>query len=230
MGINMQKKAIEEVITGCLEEGIPYLTLYAFSTENWDRPEKEIKTIFEELSIVVADHFDQFIENNIKFCVIGDITSIPSACRQQLEKTIEATKSNTCLHLTIAINYGGRAETLAATEAMVNDSLNKIVRDFLSKGFNSDSCFGNFIQYISNYRAKITPTLYEHYLYTRELPNVDLMIRTGGKKRMSNFLPWQSAYAELYFTDLFWPTFKKENLREALIYFQKQQRTFGRII
>ncbi|ROT47136.1 polyprenyl diphosphate synthase [Candidatus Cardinium hertigii] len=223
------KKAVAETISGCLEQEIPYLTIYAFSTENWGRPAQEVNTIFNVIAKSISENLNQFTENNIKFRVVGDSSGIPSFCWDQLKNAIDLTKNHTKLHLTVAINYGGRAETIAAAETMVNDFLIKIVNDFLSKGLSNDTGFGSFIKFVQDYRAKITPAIYKKYLYTSELPSVDLLIRTGGKKRMSNFLPWQCAYSELYFTDLFWPTFKKEHLMEALAYFQKQHRTFGEV-
>lgn len=222
------KEAVTQMLTGCLEQGISYLTLYAFSTENWDRPEQEVNTIFKVITASIIENLNRCVEHNIKFRVVGDTTGIPGFCWDKLKEAIEATKHNTKFHLTVAINYGGRAEAVAASESMVNDFLMKIVHAFLNKGFDQDAPFENFIQFIHNYRAKITPAIYEQYLYTRDLPNVDLLIRTGGKRRMSNFMPWQCAYSELYFTDLFWPTFNKEHLMEALSYFQKQHRTFGK--
>ncbi|AWN81948.1 polyprenyl diphosphate synthase [Candidatus Cardinium hertigii] len=222
------KQAVEETITGCLEQGIAYLTLYAFSTENWGRPPQEVSTIFKIIAKGIAENLDRFLAHNIKFRVVGDTTAIPHSCWSKLEEAIEATKYNDGLHFTAAINYGGRAETVAASEAMVNDFLSKAVDEFLSKELQHNTCFHKFTEFIQVYRAKITPDLYEKYLYTGDLPDVDLLIRTGGKKRMSNFLPWKCAYSELYFTDLFWPTFKKKHLIEALDYFQQQHRSFGK--
>lgn len=219
------KQAVEEAITGCLEQEIPYLTLYAFSTENWRRPQKEVESIFRVIAYGIRENIHRFMEHNIKFRVVGDRSNIPDFCLDPLQEAIEITKYNNRLHLTIAVNYGGQAEAVAASEAMVNDFLSKIVTEFLAS--DHQSCPNHFINFIRGYQAKITPSIYKEYLYTKELPSVDLLIRTGGKTRMSNFLPWQCAYAELYFTDLFWPIFKKEDLLEALAYFQRQHRTFG---
>ncbi|WP_339043988.1 polyprenyl diphosphate synthase [Cardinium endosymbiont of Tipula unca] len=223
------RQAVDQLISGCLEQGIAYLTLYAFSSENWDRPKQEVETIFRLISKGIGDNLNGFIKHNIRFRVIGDTAGIPDFCWQKLKEVIEATKDNTALHLTVAINYGGRAEATAASEAMVNDFLIKAVDEFLGKGFDHNSCFGNFINFVHNYHAKITPTIYQKYLYTGDLPNVDLLIRTGGKKRLSNFCPWQCAYSELYFTDVLWPDFTKDHLMDALSFFQKETRNFGKV-
>ncbi len=221
------KKAVNEAIAGCLEHGISYLTLYAFSTENWSRPEEEVNTIFRVIAEGIVENMNLFSKYNIKFRVVGDRAGIPTFCWDKLKEVIELTKDNSRLHLTVAINYGGQAEAVAASEAIANDFLKKIVNEFLNQGFNSNSRFEEFINFSRDYPAKITPTIYKEYLNTSQLPDIDLLIRTGGKKRISNFLPWQSAYSELYFTDLYWPAFKKEHLIEALAFFQKQQRNFG---
>ena len=228
-GHKNSKKAVSEVITGCLEQGISYLTLYAFSTENWNRPEQEIDTIFKVIAEAITEHINLFVEHNIKFRVVGDTKGIPSFCWSKLKEVIDLTKNNSKLHLTVAINYGGKAEAVAASEAIVNDFLIKVVDEFLNQGFNSNSPFENFINFVHDYRAKITPTTYKQYLNTGQLPDVDLLIRTGGKKRISNFLPWQCAYSELYFTKIHWPDFDKKNLMDALAFFQKEQRNFGGI-
>ncbi|AXI24146.1 poly-cis-decaprenylcistransferase [Cardinium endosymbiont of Sogatella furcifera] len=224
------KKAVNEVITGCLEQGISYLTLYAFSTENWSRPAQEIDTIFRVITEGIAENIHLFSKYNIKFRVVGETKGIPDFCWEKLNEAITLTKDNTKLHLTVAINYGGQAEVVAASEAIVKDALHKIVHEFLNKGFDSNSRFEHFIKFAHDYHIKITPTIYKEYLNTRQLPDIDLLIRTGGQKRISNFLPWQSAYSELYFTDLYWPAFKKEDLMEALTFFQKQQRNFGGVV
>lgn len=223
------RQAVDNLISGCLEQGIPYLTLYAFSSENWDRPKQETETIFRVITNGTMENLNGFIKHNIRFRVVGDTAGIPAFCWKRLEEVIEATKHNTALHLTVAINYGGRAEAAAASEAMVNDFLIKAVDAFLDKGFNHDSCFGNFVSFVHDYHAKITPTIYQKYLCTGELPNVDLLIRTGGKKRLSNFCPWQCAYSELYFIDVLWPDFTKKHLMDALGFFQKETRNFGKI-
>ncbi|WP_223262067.1 polyprenyl diphosphate synthase [Cardinium endosymbiont of Dermatophagoides farinae] len=223
------KKAVNEAITGCLEQGISHLTLYAFSTENWNRPEQEIKTIFNVIAESIAENINLFTEHNIRFDVVGDKAGIPNFCWDKLEEVIALTRHNTALHLTVAINYGGKAESVTASETLAKKLVIKMVNDFLNQGFSKNSRFEDFIKFAHDYQVKITPAIYQACLNTRELPDIDLLIRTGGKKRISNFLPWQSAYSELYFTDLYWPDFKKEHLIDALIFFQKQQRNFGAI-
>ncbi|WP_342265712.1 polyprenyl diphosphate synthase [Cardinium endosymbiont of Philonthus spinipes] len=224
------KQAVKEVITGCLEQDISYLTLYAFSTENWSRPAQEVNTIFKVIAEGIDENINLFAEHNIKFRVVGDTKGIPSFCWNTLKKAIALTKHNTQLHLTVAINYGGKAEIVAASEALVNDFLIKIMDEFQNKGFNRNARFEDFIKFAHNYRVKITPDVYKQYLNTSELPDIDLLIRTGGQKRISNFLPWQSAYSEIRFMDVKWPDFKKEHLMEALVFFQKQQRNFGSVL
>lgn len=229
-GHKNSKKAVSEAITGCLEQGISYLTLYAFSTENWDRPKPEVDTIFKVITEGITENINLFTEHNIQFRVVGDTAGIPNFCWNKLKEVIYLTKDHTRLHLTVAINYGGKAEAVAASEAIANDFLIKIVDEFLNKGFDNNSRFENFIKFTQDYRVKVTPTTYKQYLNTGQLPDIDLLIRTGGKKRISNFLPWQCAYSELYFTDLYWPAFKKEDLMEALNFFQQQQRNFGGVV
>lgn len=223
------KKAVKEVITGCLEQGISYLTLYAFSTENWNRPEQEINTIFKVITEGITENMNLFTEHNIRFRVVGDTEGIPSFCWNKLKEVIDLTKDNTKLHLTVAINYGGQAEAVAASEAIAKDCLTKAINAFLRKGFNRNTRFEDFIKFAHDYRPKITPEVYKKYLNTGQLPDVDLLIRTGGKKRISNFLPWQCAYAEISFIESYWPEFKKEDLMASLAFFQKQQRNFGGI-
>lgn len=229
-GHKNSKKAVSEAIAGCLEQGISYLTLYAFSTENWSRPEPEVDTIFKVIAECITENINLFTEHNIQFRVVGDTAGIPSFCWNKLKEVINLTKDYTRLHLTVAINYGGKAEAVAASEAIANDFLIKIVDEFLNQGFDNNSRFENFIKFAQDYRAKVTPTTYKQYLNTGQLPDIDLLIRTGGKKRISNFLPWQCAYSELYFTDLYWPDFKKKDLMKALTFFQQQQRNFGGVV
>ena len=223
------KNAVAEAIKGCSEQDIPYLTLYAFSTENWDRPEEEINTIFEVIAEGVTQYIDLFTALNIKVCVVGDKKKIPSFCANKLSEVEDLTQNNTKLQLNLAVNYGGKAEAIAASEAIVKDTLDNFFDEFESKGFNNNSPFESLRNFLRDYRIKITPTTYKQYLSTGHLPDVDLVIRTGGKKRLSNFLLWHCAYSELCFKDLYWPDLKKEHLMEALVFFQGQQRNFGGI-
>lgn len=220
------KKAVKEVIQECLVQGIPYLTMYAFSTENWGRPKLEIDEIFRIITDGVCENLPSFLENNIHFQVIGDLQGIPEECCNALNKCIEATKHNTKLHLTAAINYGGQMEAVTASKAIAKDFLHDALHEF-QKQFSHALSFKNFIQFLDSYHPKVSLEGYPKYLYTHSLPPVDLIIRTGGRKRLSNFLLWQSAYAEIYFMDLLWPNFRKNHLIEALLFFQQQCRTFG---
>lgn len=224
------KQALNNLISGCLEQGIPYLTIYAFSSENWGRPKQEVDTIFKVITQGINENLDGFIKHNIRLRVVGDTAGIPDFCWEQLKTAIEATKHNTTLHLTVAINYGGRAEAVAASEAMAKDCLKQAIDEFLRNGFNNNSQFSSFINFINNYQFKVTSTTYQQYLYTSNLPNVDLLIRTGGQKRLSNFCPWQCAYSELYFTDVLWPDFTKDHLIDALVAFRKATRSFGKVV
>ncbi|MBX9890312.1 MAG: di-trans,poly-cis-decaprenylcistransferase [Amoebophilaceae bacterium] len=220
------KGAVKEVIEECLAQKISYLTLYAFSTENWGRSKEEIQNIFHAITEGITENLASFIEHHINFRVIGNTKGIPTEAWLQLQKAVEATKNNTNLYLTVAINYGGKEETIAASEAIARAALYDAVVKF-QKQSTMDTPFSQFIEFLAIYHPKISSEMYETYLYTCGLPPVDLVIRTGGKKRLSNFLPWQIAYAEIYFMDLLWPNFRRNNLIEALLFFQEQHRTFG---
>lgn len=199
-------KAVREVSEGCAEIGIKYLTLYAFSTENWNRPKTEVSALMELLFLTVGREIKTLQKNNIRLNVIGNFHSLPESNRKALMEVMEATKQNTRMVLTLALSYGSREELTEATRQIAMDlKEGKITTDEITQ------------QSISN------------YLYTKDMPDPELMIRTSGEHRISNFLLWQLAYAELYFTEKFWPEFEKNDLFKAVYEFQNRERRFGMI-
>ena len=202
------RKGVERVkslLPACAQRGISYLTLFAFSSENWNRPAPEVKLLFELLTTTLAKEMRGLHEHNIRLRIIGDIRKLPQRLRQSITDANRFTRNNEALNLTIAINYGGKWDLLEAC---------KSVSALVEKGtVASDS---------------ITTELIESQLSTHELPEPDLFIRTGGEQRISNFLLWQLAYTELYFTDTYWPDFDEHCLDMALQTFARRQRRFGK--
>jgi len=198
-------KAVRESIEACANIGVNYLTLYAFSTENWNRPKLEVKTLMSLLVSSLKKELKTLQKNNIKLNTIGNLTYLPEKAQIELADVIEKTKNNSRLTLTLALNYGSREE-------IVN-----VIRNLSEKVVNKELSL-----------EEINEKIINNHLYTFSLPDVDLMIRTSGEKRISNFLLWQIAYAELYFTDTLWPDFKEENLFNAIIDYQKRERRFGK--
>ncbi|PKP13871.1 MAG: di-trans,poly-cis-decaprenylcistransferase [Bacteroidetes bacterium HGW-Bacteroidetes-3] len=198
-------KSVREVIEGCREIGVNYLTLYAFSTENWNRPKLEVKTLMALLVSSLRKELNTLVKNNIKLNTIGNIENLPEKARIELAEVVEKTKNNTSLTLTLALSYGSREE-------IVN-----VIRNISKKVVNNQIAI-----------EEINENIINNHLYTFSLPDVDLLIRTSGEKRISNFLLWQIAYAELYFTDTLWPDFRKENLYKAIIDYQQRERRFGK--
>ena len=184
--------------------GIKYLTAYAFSTENWKRPEKEVDFLMDLFKRVFRQEVDNFKEENIKVNVIGYKDRLPQEVSEKAEKLMHKTKDNTGLELNIALDYGGQAEIVESTKQIIND--------VQSGDLNVDD---------------ITKEEFAKYLYTAGQEEVDLLIRPGGEKRISNFLLWQSAYAELYFTTTYWPDFNEDEFKEALQEYQNRNRRFG---
>jgi undecaprenyl diphosphate synthase len=199
-------KAVREVTEAAAELGIEYLTLYAFSTENWDRPKLEVNALMRLLVETLRNEISTLNENNIKLEAIGDISKLPGKTYRTLLDGIENTKNNTRMTLNLALNYSARWEITKAAENLANDvKQGKLqVEDISEKRFGS-------------------------YLSTSGTPDPELLIRTSGEKRISNYLLWQIAYSELYFTDLYWPEFRKENLYEAILDYQNRERRFGKI-
>jgi undecaprenyl diphosphate synthase len=198
-------KSVRTTVENCVQLGIEHLTLYAFSTENWKRPKLEVKTLMRLLISSLKKEIKTLQENNIRLNAIGDIKTLPTKVYNELMHVIDATKSNTKMTLNLALSYGSR------------DELTQMVRKIGEKIKN------NIIS-----SEKIDESVINQHLYTRNLPDVDLLIRTSGEQRLSNFLLWQIAYAELYFTEVFWPDFSDEDLYKAIASYQKRERRFGK--
>ena len=198
-------ESVRNIVEGCAELGIEYLTLYAFSTENWDRPEYEVIGLMELLVSTIRKEVESLHKNNIKLHVIGDMNMLPEYAREELNEALEITKNNTGLNLVMALSYSGRWELLNAVKNIAFE----VKRGRL------------------NVEAIDQDTL-QRFLCTSNFPDPELMIRTSGEFRISNFLLYQLAYAELYFTNVRWPDFRKENLYEAIIDFQKKRKKVGK--
>lgn len=199
-------ESVRNIVEGCAELGINYLTLYAFSTENWDRPMNEVNGLMELLVDTIRKEVDTLNKNNIKMHVIGDMNMLPQYACDELEEARQMTSQNTGLNLVMALSYSSRWELLNAVKNIAID---------VKEGKIEPESIGY-------------ETL-ENYLTTSEFPDPELMIRTSGEYRISNFLLYQLAYAELYFTNTRWPDFRKDNLYEAIIDFQNRERRFGKI-
>ena len=199
-------KAVREVISACNEVGIPYLTLYTFSTENWNRPTEEVDTLMNLLSSTLLQEAEEIFSKGIRIRAIGDLEALPEDVRNQLYNIMELTKNNTKGNLTLALSYGSQKEILNA------------VKELCKKVKNGDINEND-----------IDEKLFEQHLYTKEIPPVDLLIRTSGEVRVSNFLLWQIAYAEMQFIDVLWPDFTKETFFQCILDYQTKERRFGKI-
>jgi undecaprenyl diphosphate synthase len=198
-------KSVKATVESCAKIGIENLTLYAFSTENWNRPKLEVDTLMRLLISSLKKEFETLQKNSIRLNCIGAIELLPSKAKKELLDVIDKTKNNTRMTLTLALSYGAREELLNAVKNISNKVKNNII--------SIDA---------------IDESIINQHLYTHNLPDVDLLIRTSGEHRISNFLLWQIAYAELYFTDILWPDFKENDLYEAIISYQKRERRFGK--
>ena len=198
-------KAVRETIESCAELGVPFVTLYAFSTENWNRPKFEVDTLMKLLVSSLKKEIKTLQDNNIALHAIGNLSSLPEKAQRELEEVKEKTKNNTRLRLTLALSYGAREELIKTVQEI---SL-KVKKNLISP-------------------HSINEAVIKEHLYTHDLPDVDLLIRTSGEQRISNFLLWQIAYAELYFTPVLWPDFTKKHLYEAIYNYQKRERRFGK--
>ncbi|MGB0980462.1 MAG: isoprenyl transferase [Winogradskyella sp.] len=205
MGHESGANSVRETIEACGKLGIKNLTLYAFSTENWNRPKLEVQTLMKLLVKTLKKEIKGLNKNNIKLAAIGNLSDLPKKVHQELLGVIENTKHNTAMTLTLALSYGSREEIVNVIKELSVKVKNNIIS-----------------------AESIDESIINKHLYTQNLPDVDLLIRTSGEQRISNFLLWQIAYAELYFTDVLWPDFKKENLYEALINYQNRERRFGK--
>lgn len=198
-------KAVRQTVEASAELGIENLTLYAFSTENWKRPKLEVQTLMKLLVSSLKKEIATLQDNNIKLSAIGNLSTLPKKVYKELFEVIEKTKHNTRMTLTLALSYGSREEILNTVKEISIKVKNNIISP-----------------------ENIEESIINEHLYTQNLPDVDLLIRTSGEQRISNFLLWQIAYAELYFTSVLWPDFTKQHLYEAIIEYQKRERRFGK--
>lgn len=199
-------KAVRDVVEGAGEIGIEYLTLYAFSTENWNRPKEEVDALMTLLISSIHNETESLMKNNVRLLSIGDIAGLPVNVQDNLNEIIKKTSDNSGLSLVLALNYSSKWEIVDAVNHLLNDVKN-----------------GNLQE------KKINSSIFEAYLNTTGIPDPDLLIRTSGEYRLSNFLLYQLAYSELYFTDILWPDFRKKDLFEIIIDYQNRERRFGKI-
>ena len=200
-GVNSVKSIVQEAY----KSGVEYLTLYAFSIDNWDRPSDEVSSLMSLLVSTLRDEFDEIFDKDIKLNAVGEINSLPKEVVSELEFIINNTKNNQKMNLTLALSYGGKQEIFNAVKIIADKVKNNLIE------------LNNFDDSIIN-----------SHLYTKNLPDVDLLIRTSGEQRISNFLLWQIAYAELYFTDVYWPDFSKDDFNLALENYKSRERRFGK--
>jgi undecaprenyl diphosphate synthase len=197
--------AVREAIEGAAEIGVKYLTLYAFSTENWNRPRFEVEALMSLLLSSLKDELETLTKNNIRLKVIGDISKLPKKNQKELEQVIDKTKNNDRMTLILALSYSSKVEIIDAVKSISEKVKNGILEV-----------------------SDITEDIFSKNLYTSDMPDVDLMIRTSGESRISNFLLWQIAYAELFFLEILWPDFRKTDLFNAILDYQNRERRFGK--
>ena len=205
MGHESGTKSVRQTVEACARLGVENLTLYAFSTENWNRPKLEVNTLMQLLVHSLKNELKTLQDNNVRLQTIGNTDKLPKNIQKELNEVIEKTKNNTRTNLTLALSYGSREELLNVVKTISNKVKNNII--------SIDT---------------IDESIINEHLYTHNLPDVDLLIRTSGEHRISNFLLWQIAYAELFFTEVLWPDFTEEHLYEAIISYQKRERRFGK--
>ena len=198
-------KSVKQTVESCAKLGIEFLTLYAFSTENWNRPKIEVDTLMKLLVSALKKELKTLQSNNIKLDAIGNLDNLPTGVRKELTEVIEKTQTNSRMTLTLALSYGARDEIINAVKIISEKVKNNII--------SLDA---------------IEESIINQHLYTQNMPDVDLVIRTSGEHRISNFLLWQIAYAEFYFTDVLWPDFNEEDLYKAILSYQKRERRFGK--
>tara|TARA_B100000767_G_scaffold184814_1_gene172396 strand:- start:12609 stop:13340 length:732 start_codon:yes stop_codon:yes gene_type:complete len=198
-------KAVQKTVEESTRLGVKHLTLYAFSTENWKRPQKEINTLMNLLVKSLKKELDQMLQNDIRLNTIGNLSKLPMPVQEELNQTIEKTKKNSRMTLTLALNYGGKEELTYAFREIASKVKNNIISP-----------------------ENVDETIINKHLYTRNLPDVDLLIRTSGEQRISNFLLWKIAYAELYFLEILWPEFNETHLHSAIHNYQNRERRFGK--
>lgn len=198
-------KAVREVTEGSAELGVKYLTLYAFSTENWHRPKEEVDALMSLLVATIGSEIKTLMKNNVKLEAIGDLNGLPGKCQTELQEAIAKTAQNDGLTLILALSYSGRWEITEAVRALMQ----------AAKDGSIDP-------------KDLTQEMFGQYLHTKHYPDPELLIRTSGEMRISNFLLWQMAYTEIFITPVLWPDFRKEHLHEAIISYQKRERRFGK--
>jgi undecaprenyl diphosphate synthase len=198
-------KSVKNTVENCAKLGVEFLTLYAFSTENWNRPKFEVDTLMKLLISSLKKELKTLQSNNIRLNAIGNLDSLPKTVKKQLEEVINLTKNNTRMTLSLALSYGSRNEILNAVKNIAEKVKNNII-----------------------VTDAIDESIINEHLYTHNMPDVDLVIRTSGEHRISNFLLWQIAYAEFYFTDVLWPDFDENHLLDAIESYQKRERRFGK--
>jgi undecaprenyl diphosphate synthase len=197
-------EALREVVKACSDMGVKILTVYAFSTENWNRPTEEVSYLMNLLIEYMRKEINELNKNHVKVKILGDLSALPQITKEEVEKAVSFTEKNTGLQFNIALNYGGRAEIIHACKRIAEEyKEGKISKDEINEDLISD------------------------YLFTEGDIEPDLIIRTSGEKRLSNFLLWQSAYSELVFVDEMWPDFNKKQLEKAILEYQKRDRRFG---
>mgnify|MGYP003394090078 CR=1 FL=1 len=199
-------RTVREVVQASLEIGVPILTLYAFSQENWKRPKEEVSVLMNLLDFFVEKEIKSLQKQGVRFCTIGRIEALPARTLAKVRQAVDSTQGNDKLILNIALNYGARTEILDAVRRLLDE-----------KKENSN---GNGL-------PALTEEIFSSYLYTKDLPDPDLLIRTSGEMRLSNFLLWQLSYSEIYITKKYWPDFKKEDYLKAIRDYQKRERRFG---
>lgn len=197
-------ETIREIVKECSSIGVEYLTLYAFSTENWKRPKDEVSALMNLLIQYLKKEMKELNENNVIFNTIGDISYLPSLAAKEIEKSKELTKCNTGLTLTLALNYGSRHD--------IKNAIVNILEDYKNEKIGIDDVDEDFIR---------------NYLSTKSLPDPDILVRPSGEYRISNFLLWEIAYSEFWFSDIYWPDFRKENLHKLILDYQNRERRFG---
>jgi undecaprenyl diphosphate synthase len=205
-GHAMGVDSVRETLKTARELGISYLTLYAFSTENWSRPKEEVDGLMDLLVQSIANEMDELNQNGVRLSAIGDIDGLPDKCSQSLKKAIIETSQNKDITLILALNYSSKWEITKAIKNILAD-----------------------VQNLKLNESEISDTLFSSYLSTNEFPDPELLIRTSGEHRISNFLLWQIAYTEFYFTDVHWPDFRRDHFIQAIIDYQQRERRFGKV-
>ena len=205
-GHNFGVESIRETLKAAKELKIQYLTLYAFSTENWNRPKEEVAGLMDLLVKSLANEIKELSDTGVRLLTIGDIEGLPKECQDELQESIELTKNNTEINLVLALNYSARWEII--------DAVKKIAANIKSNDLSID---------------KISSELFDSFLNTKDIPDPELLIRTSGEHRISNFLLWQIAYTEFHFTEVLWPDFKRDDLYKAVLDFQSRERRFGMV-